>query len=78
MILDPLKTSEDLIELAEYFRVLYDARNLADYDHAAHFSRPGVLSLIQQAQGGLDALRRLASSADLQAFSVLIVCGERN
>lgn len=51
-----LRSSSRLQDIALSFQTLQQARHEADYDHLADFTRPGTLSLIDQAR---DAIRKL-------------------
>ncbi len=58
LILDALHANADIVELAEAYVDLHDARNKADYDHTADLTRTEVLTLVDRSTLAIRTLRK--------------------
>jgi uncharacterized protein (UPF0332 family) len=66
------KTSTLLTDLAIIFTSLQDERHRADYDHFANFTRPQVLSLINDAKRGCEIVKRIHGTSEAQSFYMML------
>jgi uncharacterized protein (UPF0332 family) len=71
-IVADLQADPDIRELAGVAFRLQEARHLADYDHLAPFSRPSVLSSINEAELVVDRLDALVGNPALEKLLALI------
>lgn len=67
-----LQDHRDIRELAGILVGLQENRHLADYDHLTGFDKAGTLTLIAQAERGLDILDRLVGTRNLERFLALV------
>jgi hypothetical protein len=72
-VLGPLHP--DLVEVADAFRKLQDARYRADYDHEFEITRGDAALLLESAADAIERVRRLRrdGEASLQLFLRLMV-----
>lgn len=76
-IFDPLKSSQDLRDLAIFFTSLQDERHRADYDHFAGFTKPQVLSLINDAKRGCEIVKAIQGTKDAEVFYMMLALVSR-
>lgn len=71
-IVDRLRRSREVSSLAADFLALNEAREEADYDHAADFTRPRVRALIARAETSVQLLQDQPWPDSLSLFVGLI------
>jgi uncharacterized protein (UPF0332 family) len=72
-----LRTTPVVVVFATDFLALQDARLRADYDHAAIFSKPEVVSLIERAEICIATLGSLAGTQQAQSLYVMVALTDR-
>lgn len=63
-----VRSDTDLLDIADAFIQLQEARHEADYDHLADFSRPGSLALIDMSWDACDKLNASIGTPSSELF----------
>lgn len=66
-VFDKLSENTDIVQVAETFADLHQARIDADYDHLAAFQRPQVFQLVSQSESAIKALQTLQHDHPIDA-----------
>jgi len=65
--------SQDVVDIAQAFIDLQQARHSADYDHAAPFSKSMALALVDEVGDAVALLQPAAGTSEFEAFAILLV-----
>lgn len=71
-VVERLRSNGDLTDLAQAFKELQEARELADYDHTADLTRPGTVARIRQADGAVRLVSQHSNDDDFRSFLGLV------
>lgn len=77
-VVERLRQSATVSRMAADFMWLNEAREQADYDHLADFTKPRVLALIERAQDAVDVLSSPVRDDDLSSFLGLVALRVRS
>jgi len=72
VVVNRLRASNEVTQVALAFLDLYEQREAADYDHLADFTRPGTLVLVELADRAVNTVFKRRDSGDFRAFLGLI------
>jgi uncharacterized protein (UPF0332 family) len=72
-VVNRLRASQSLPDVAAAFATLHEQREAADYDHETSFTRRGTLAEVRRAEEAVAAVRTNAADEDFRALYGLIV-----
>lgn len=70
-----LQQNQNLVDVCDAYQELYEARNRADYDHTASFSKPTTLAHVDLSEAAIQLLAVESGKPDYQRLMAHIATG---